>query len=132
MSMKRGRYRKVQAPIGYPGKIYAHNQVYEHVLVWWRETGTVPQAGEDVHHKNENRSDNRFSNLEKKTKPEHTRIHNREKWKPAVVRCGWCKKNFTISPGKYKYRTRNGATELCCSRQCKGKKWKHGLMVKRN
>jgi hypothetical protein len=49
---------------------------YEHALVWTAAHGPIP-AGYLVHHKNEDKGDNRLSNLRLKTVAEHSRLHAR-------------------------------------------------------
>lgn len=74
--MKNGPYELVVAPPGFPGKRYRGRYAYEHTVVWWQHTGEVPGPDETIHHKNENKRDNRFDNLERKTRSRHTRDHN--------------------------------------------------------
>lgn len=64
----------------------------QHVVVWEERFGPVP-AGVQIHHKNENKLDNRIENLEALTPLEHKREHSGcelrdgEWWKPCKV-CG--------------------------------------------
>ena len=46
-----------------------------HRYVWEKERGKIPE-GWDIHHINEDRSDNRIENLECLPKPEHTRLYS--------------------------------------------------------
>lgn len=58
-----------------PGHPRAHNgYVYQHVLVWERAHGPLPE-GKQVHHVNEVRDDNRLENLEALTVAEHRARH---------------------------------------------------------
>lgn len=78
------------APPGYPGKLYRGKYAYEHRVVWWENTLENPD-GFDIHHKNENKRDNIFSNLEKKLHEEHTAEHNRERSAGFVlIECAKC------------------------------------------
>jgi uncharacterized protein YbdZ (MbtH family) len=46
-----------------------------HRYVWQKENGKIPK-GWDIHHKNENKADNRIENLECLSKSEHTRLYS--------------------------------------------------------
>lgn len=74
--MKNGPYEMVIAPKDYPGKKYRDRYCYEHTLVWWKNTGTIPKDNEIIHHKNGNKRDNPFSNLELRKKGGHVNYHN--------------------------------------------------------
>ena len=54
-------------PIGY---------AYEHLIVWAAAGRTLPGPGDLLHHKNEDKQDNRIGNLELKTRPDHNAHHN--------------------------------------------------------
>ena len=90
---------------------------FEHVLVWEAHHGPVP-AGFEVHHKNENKLDNRIENLQLVTRLEHKRIHSGcirfgNTWLKRCRRCRWYRdieKEFYVYPG------RNGVMGIC--RRC--------------
>jgi len=77
--VKNGPYELVVAPIDYPGFKYRGKYCYEHHLVWWRHTGELVLHPFLLHHKNEDKRDNRFENLEKLTRSEHTAQHGVER-----------------------------------------------------
>lgn len=53
----------------------AHNgYVYEHVLVWEEAHGSI-EPGMCVHHRNENKRDNRLENLELQSRADHALLH---------------------------------------------------------
>lgn len=74
--------------------------------------------GEDVHHKDENKSNNASDNLEVLTKSEHSKIHIKEVEKIKLI-CPNCQKEFEIKPHEYRLRKkRNKSKEVYCSRNC--------------
>lgn len=56
----------------------------EHQLVAEEMLGRRLRAGELVHHKNDNKADNRPENLEVKTRSEHARLHCQRLWDSGV------------------------------------------------
>lgn len=90
----KGRFRvyRPDYPRAYGGssKGYAKRS---HV-VWWLETGQVLPADHVLHHKNEDKLDDRFENLELKTHGQHTIEHCRKE--PVVCLCRGCGRNFGI------------------------------------
>lgn len=66
----------------YPSENGTH--VFEHRLVAEQHLGRFLQSDEIVHHKNANRKDNRWSNLEVLTKTEHGRLHQQERRRRAL------------------------------------------------
>src|SRR6516225_3122763 len=59
-------------------KGYRRNNVtgmFEHIEVWERHNGPVPD-GYQIHHRNENKLDNRIENLAALTPTEHKRLHS--------------------------------------------------------
>jgi hypothetical protein len=62
-----GRNHSLADPNGY---------AYEHLIVWISAGNALPKSGELIHHKDENKEDNRIENLELKTKAAHNSLHN--------------------------------------------------------
>ena len=115
--MKNGPYELVKAPDNYPGRTYrgARRYVYEHILIWWIHAGTLPKPNQVVHHKNGKQRDNRFRNLELKTRAAHTKEHQqREK---AVFECSYCGKTSATTASDLR-RRRKASDRVCCSVSC--------------
>lgn len=97
--MGRSRYKKVQ--VG--GRTVSEHR---HVVA---QSGT-PLSDEDVvHHKNEDRYDNRLDNLEVLSHAEHSQRHNQKH--PVTKVCAVCEDPFTPAPTKRK-------RQVTCSRDC--------------
>lgn len=119
--MRNGPYELVIAPDDYPGKRYRGRYCYKHHLVWWRRTGEVPGPGELVHHKNGKKRDNRFRNLEKKTRAAHSAEHSADRGEKISVVCGraTCSKVFVLVGSKYRKRKAQSRSGLLfCSLSC--------------
>jgi hypothetical protein len=111
----------VCAPPEYPGKKYRDRYVYEHHLVWWRETGRLVPSGFVLHHKDEQKRHNVFSNLEIKSVAAHVRDHNAVE--DAMGNCGWCGKAFWIKPCKLRMRLKKSASgKVFCGRSHAGRR----------
>lgn len=68
-------YIKVRVGVGHP-HADPNGYAYEHLLVWLAAGNEPPPRGFVIHHRNENKSDNRLENLEVKTKERHGVDHN--------------------------------------------------------
>jgi hypothetical protein len=79
--VKNGPYELVIAPLDYPGKKYRDRYCYEHTLVYWKQTGLIPTEGFVIHHKNGNKRDNRFKNLEMISISKHNSEHGKDRRK---------------------------------------------------
>jgi hypothetical protein len=65
-----GRDHPLADPNGY---------AYEHLVVWCAAGRPRPADGETLHHKNEDKTDNRLRNLELLTRLDHGRIHTADR-----------------------------------------------------
>lgn len=115
--MRNGPYELVVAPPNYPGKKYRGRYVYEHQLVWWRTTGIVVPKGMVIHHKNEQKRDNRFENLELKSASAHTSDHHPgPQNNTSTLLCAWCKATFCVPSRERSSRCRRGRKNVFCCR----------------
>lgn len=119
--MRNGEYILVVAPKDYPGKKYRGRYCYEHILVYWQNTGELPKDGEIIHHIDGNKHNNIFSNLRKMSTEEHTMKHAEGKKRTMVrLRCPVCGILFT----REKRQTHLGgkpSSVTCCCRKCSGR-----------
>lgn len=67
-------YVKVRIGIEHP-LADPNGYAYEHLIVWCAAGHPRPSNGETLHHRNEDKSDNRYSNLELLTRSEHNALH---------------------------------------------------------
>lgn len=75
--------------------------------VWWLKTGQVIKRGWAIHHKNENKLDDIFDNLQLMEHGEHSRLHSS---KPLIsCKCECCGEIFYLSI----WRLRGGQRRYC-------------------
>lgn len=118
--MRNGLYLLVIAPSEYPGKLYRNRYVYEHHCVWWRNTGDVVPDGFLIHHKDGDKHNNRFENLEIVSRSDHSRMHKPGFGNVTLV-CEVCGKSFDRRISIYRKGHVSLNTQICCSRSCVGK-----------
>jgi len=93
--------------------------VLEHRVVMENHLKRILSDDEVVHHKNQNKKDNRLENLEVLTVTEHVTLHNREvgrKW--LTLKCPSCGVIFDREE-RQTHRAKHGRY-TCCSRSCRG------------
>lgn len=119
--MRNGEYILVIAPDNYTGKRYRKKYCYEHHLVYWQNTGHILSKGEVIHHKDGNKHNNVFENLELINVEEHSSLHGKNVLTNLVkLKCPGCGKIF-IKPKRLTHLVRKNYNVTCCSRKCIGK-----------
>ena len=68
-------YVKIRLGVDHP-LADPNGYAYEHLVVWCAAGNQRPKPGEALHHKNEDKTDNRYSNLELLTRGAHNARHN--------------------------------------------------------
>jgi hypothetical protein len=78
-SYKKGRvnnhFSKVSKEKIVPRRMYNGKRIYESHYIWFKNTGYFPKKGEVIHHKDFNKLNNDFSNLQLMTNKEHLKLH---------------------------------------------------------
>ena len=103
----KGRFR-VYRP-DYP-KPFAEGYALRAHVVWWLNTGAIPDNKKELHHKNENKLDDRFENLVPLSKSMHRQQHSHAIRQMVCSKCG---KSFSIKQGRI-----NGGRGKYCSNAC--------------
>lgn len=70
-------YVKVRVGVGHP-LADCYGYAYEHLIVWAASGRRLPRADELLHHENEDKADNRLSNLKRIKRARHSQIHAAE------------------------------------------------------
>lgn len=86
-------------------------------IVWWLETGEFLIGNiADLHHKNHDRIDDRFENLEKKSHSEHSSQHGKEHSERVARKCicKQCGESFFLP----QHRLRELGRGSYCSQKC--------------
>lgn len=69
-------YRMVKVTVDHPcNRCGRRGYAPEHLLVFWQATGRLPAPGHDIHHRDEDKLNNVWSNLEERPKDVHGRTH---------------------------------------------------------
>lgn len=109
----RGRFRVYRSD--YP-RAFKDGYALRSHIVWWITTGQVVEKGMNIHHKDDNRTEDRFYNLQLLAHRAHTIKHHRNP--PVVKVCGYCEKRFFRPAWKAR-------TQRCCSHSCHSSlRWK--------
>lgn len=105
-------------PEDYTGKRYRGRYAYEHIVEFWKREGRLPKDGYVIHHKNGNKHDNSWGNIEEITPKNHNILHASLALKKPIkhgtlnaythrkCRCVLCRK--AISTWTAQYRKKHG------------------------
>lgn len=100
-------------PNGERRKVQAHQAVLA-------EAGLPPTPRDVVHHKDRSRRNNDLANLAVLSRPEHARLHARERGRAMVhLRCPWCSQEFTRPRGNTHLVPSRSGGGTFCSRSCR-------------
>lgn len=117
--VSKGKYNYAVVP-NHPNAIRC-GYVLEHRIVMENNLGRILLRTEIVHHKNDNKKDNRIENLEVKNNPEHVKMHMESIGICMVeLKCPECEKIFTKRKG-LSFLTKGRGKYNCCSPRCRGK-----------
>lgn len=107
------RHQSTRRAIVFLGDVYRENnegyflrasrrneEVLLHRVVWVHHNGPIPPK-HDIHHKDEDRSNNDPSNLQAVTRSEHSRLHAREPTPRYCLTCGDLLVRRTFPSGNY-------------------------------
>lgn len=104
----RGRMR-VYRP-DYPRAYQGGYALRAHV-VWWLRTGKAHPAGSELHHKDHNRQNDRFENLEPLSRSRHRKRHQPRPM--ARLTCETCGKEFETRAYRLKERVVKYCSQAC-------------------
>jgi len=113
--MRNGDYNLVIAPEGYPGAVYRGRYASEHTVVWWQNTGYIIDTSKEmIHHKNRDKRDNRFENLEIMSRKKHNQLHFKTGRTMIKLRCAGCGEYFNREKRSYDYKIKKGQKYFYC------------------
>lgn len=89
-----------------------------HRVLMENKLGRSLVAGEDVHHKDEDKNNNDPDNLEVLKKSDHAKLHAKT-IENIKLKCKCCEKDFELKPHAYRLRlNRNKSKDVFCSSSC--------------
>lgn len=112
-----------------PGHPLANQKgfVLQHRRIWYEHYGEIP-ANHVIHHKNEDKKDNRIENLECLSKSDHSRVHwphgicekTRGITEYLILKCSNCGFHFIRKKWRHEENSKKVSRPeiLTCSRKC--------------
>lgn len=96
-----------------------------HIVRMENKLGRLLQPGETVHHIDENKKNDRPSNLEVLFRPAHAKLHAEGRAPlPVQTKCDECSKPLTVKPHEHRNRVgRNRMGRFFCSKSCGSTFW---------
>ena len=98
----------------YP-RSWSNGYAFRAHVVWWLETGTPAPETHCVHHKDHNRLNDYFDNLEIMEYYKHSTLHNANRKTDVECQCTQC--GIIFQRKKWRITTRN-SRNLFCSHKC--------------
>jgi hypothetical protein len=120
--MKSGGYEIVKPPKDFPGNLYNKGRYcHLHHLVYWQNTGVVPNSEQVIHHKDGNKFNNSFDNLELLYNDDHVKIHDAAKGRTyCALKCSYCGATYILEKRKINAKNEHSY----CSKECMRKAFK--------
>lgn len=90
-------------------------------FLWWKEKGVLISDFEEIHHKDDNYTNNVTDNFEVVNKPLHMALHAKPE---EMFICEWCEGAIILSGGllsRKKSDRKRGKAGPFCSKRCAGK-----------
>lgn len=119
--MKNGPYILIIPPKDYPGKKYRGRYAYEHHVNYWLTNDIILKKGQNIHHKNGIKTDNRIQNLELLDDLEHKKEHGKQvsDFSKIELVCSGCGNTFKASGNDYRAKIKKGKNKnFYCNRNC--------------